>query len=428
MPPATPDRRPFWLLLYTALLPLRRLEFLPVLEYLGPVIHLTEVVFLFCAPMLIWRVNLQLLPKVEAFVLGTLALLLVLTYSTLRAGHSHSYFELLGRYYLIGVFVCFYWATRKVGPAFLEEVFRWWRFGAWGLIILAYLGYPLAFLGWEGLVWVYYDYPYFGTVYRASAAAGGATALMLVTWLPWLYDYWRYRKTGERPWFFLICLPLYVLTLSKEVLVAIIILLAMERVFTRARLWHYVTAGVLFVAYNFSTHYLIQGRQDISNTIFATAEYSPGKIAYRMGNIQLLETTYVSLKRTALWQAARHPVFGIGADQFQQQLQDERPTEVYPVHLPPYGPHCTWLGTSAEAGYTGLMALLIMVHGLFRKLHTNLRSGPQRALPYNQCLTVLWLGLAVASINGDFLHLQYIWVPLALVMGQVGPKWERIEL
>ena len=419
------DRIPCWLLVYAMLLPLRQLEFLPVLENLGHVFHLTEVVFLVCAPALLWQARRNLVPRLDIFVLGTATLVFALTVSTFQAHHPQGYFELAGRYYLLGVFICFYWATRQFGTTFLKAVFRYWRYGAIALVCLAYLGFPLAYLGWDGLVWRYEDYPYFGTVYRASAAAGGATALLFLTWLPWLDDYARWRKSGSCPWFFLVCLPLYVLTLSKEVLIALILLIAMERIFSRARLWHYIVVAGLLAVYSFSTHFLIQKPQDIEGTVFTTAEYSPGKIAYRSDRVQLLETTYLSLKRVAVWESSQRPVFGIGADQFQQTLQDDRPTQIYPEHLPPYGPHSTWFGTLVEAGYLGLAGLILMVAGITHKIRSNLTFGPESARHYNACLSIFWVGLAAASFNCDYLHLQYVWVPIGIVMGQVGPKWEQ---
>ena len=412
------------LLIYVALLSLRRLEFLPVLSYLGPIIHLTEVVFLIVAPLAVWRVGKGLLPRPALFLLGASAYLLILTLATVRVGHPQGYFELLGRYYLFAVYLLFHWAVRHYGLPFLRAVFRWWYYGAAALVFLAYLGFPLAFLGWEGLVWVYEDYPYFGTVYRASAAAGGATALILLVFIPFFYDYWRWRTEGRRPVFMLICLPLMLLTLSKEVLLIPIVLLLTERALTGWRVWHYAVALTLFLGYNLSTHYLLQPPGDIDGTIFTRAEYSPGKVAYRNDRFQLLETTYVSLKRTALWQAARHPLIGLGADQFQQRLQDDRPLAVYPAHLPPYGPHCTWTGTLAESGWLGLGALLVMVFSLVRKLRYNLRDNSSPAYALNYCLLAYWILLGLASVNGDFLHLQYVWVPCALVLGQVGANWQ----
>lgn len=416
------------LLAYVTLLPLRRLEFLPLVGQLGPVIHLTEVLFLLLVPLVLYYVGRQLRPTANALTLGAIGLLAVLTVSTLRADHPHGYFELLGRYYLFAVFLLFCWATRHFGPPFLRAVFRYWYYGAAALAFLAYLGYPLAVLfDWTGLVSVYEDYPYFGTVFRASATAGGATALILLTLLPALYDYWRWRTDRRTPWFLLICLPLFVLTFSKEVLLLPVALLVLEGAFGKPRPIRYPVAAVLVVVYQFSTHYFVQPRQDISHTTYATAEYSPGKVAYRGNDFQLLETTYTALKRAAIYQVARHPLMGLGADQFQQRLRDDRPVSIYPAHLPPYGPHSTWFGLLAEAGVLGLLAVIAMVYGLARRLRHNLRvpASPTYALDY--CLLAFFVALAVASVNCDLLHLQYVWVPLALVMGQVGDNWAANE-
>ena len=412
------------LLLYVVFLCLPRLEFLPFLRLLGPSIHVTELLFVLLAPLALWYGRKRMLqPVIGSFLLGGLALLGILTLATLRANHPQGYFELTARYYLFGVFLVFYWAVRTFGPPFLRAVLQYWYYGAGFLAFLAYLGYPLALLGWTELVWVYPDYPYFGTVYRAVGAAGGSIALIIILLLPAFHDYWCWRTGGKRPWFLLLCLPLFVLSFSKEALLLPIGLLTLEVLQGRLRVVSYLLIGLLIGVYNLSTHYFLQFRQDIYGTLYTQADYSPGIIAWRTEHYQLLETTYTVLKRTAIYQARLHPWVGLGADQFQQALQDNRPTQVYPQRLPAYAPHSTWLGVLAEAGCLGLLALLMMVYGLSSKLRGNLVNSPVVSQSMNYTLVAFFLILGVASVNYDLLHRAFVWVPLALVLGQVDRLW-----
>ena len=409
---------------YVLLLPFRRLDVLPGFRWLGSTLDPTELLFLGLAPVALYRASTAIWPQRQPFIYFLLGFLAVLTVSTLAAATPSGYFELLGRYYLLAVFLTFLWAVRSAGPSFLAKVFRWWTYGAIGLVTTAYLGYPLGWLGIsEALVWVYKDYPYFGTIYRATGLAGGSTPLILLL-LPPLFERWcTWRNGGSFPWLLAYFVPVLVLTLSKEVLLVPIALLLTVR--GPRQTLRYGCAAVLILVYNFSTHYLVQPARSIEGTVYQRAEYSPGRVAYRGDSFQLLETTYVSLKRTAGRLAQRNPLAGVGADQFQQILKDDRPTDVYPAHLPPYNPHSAWFGVVAEAGILGLLFLTGMVVIVSRKLLENLRQVGREGIPYNRALLATCIAFLVVSVNYDMLHFNFVWVTFALVLGQVGWNWSQ---
>ena len=403
-------------------MPFRRLDVLPGFNWLGPSLDPTEILFLVAGPLALYRARTKVWPERERFGYVLLSFLAALTVSTLMADTRSGYFELAGRYYLLAVFCTFLWAVRSAGPSFLAAVFRWWTYGVVGLVTTAYLGYPLAWLGiTEAMVWIYEDYPYFGTIYRATGLAGGSTPLILLMLPPLFHRWWTWRQHGQFPWLLVYFAPILVLTLSKEVLlVPIALLLAAGG---PRRMFRFLFAGVLILAYNFSTHLLIQPVHSLEGTVYERAEYSSGRVAYRGSSFQLLETTYVSLKRTAWYLANRHPVVGVGADQFQQILKDRRPTEVYPTHLPPYNPHSAWFGVPAEAGYVGLAALVAMVVIIGRRLKANLARGGTALDSYNRALLATGIGFLVVSFNYDMLHFNFVWVTFALILGQTGKNW-----
>ena len=409
---------------YVLLLPFRRLDVLPGFRWLGTTLDLTEILFLGIAPLALYEARTAIWPRRQPLVYLLVGFLAVLTVSTLAAATPSGYFELLGRYYLLAVFLIFLWAVRSAGPSFLATVFRCWTYGVVGLVTTAYLGYPLGWLGIsEALVWVYEDYPYFGTIYRATGLAGGSTPLILLLLPPLFHRYWTWRDDGRVPWLLVYFAPILVLTLSKEVLLVPIALLLAVR--GSRRTLRYVCAGIVILAYNFSTHFLVQPVRSIAGTVYERAEYSPGRVAYRGDSFQLLETTYVSLKRTACYLTNRHPIAGVGADQFQQILKDDRPTEVYPAHLPPYNPHSAWFGVAAEVGYLGLLALVGMVAIVGRKLWENTRQAEREGAPYNRALLATCVAFLVVSVNYDMVHFNFVWVAFALVLGQTGEKWSE---
>ncbi|PPK87986.1 O-antigen ligase-like membrane protein [Neolewinella xylanilytica] len=335
------------------------------------------------------------------------------------SGNQQRVLELIGRYYLLALFLTFCWGVSNLGPASLESVFRWWTYGVIFLVATAYLGYMLAWTGTtEALVWVYEDYPYFGTVYRAMGLAGGCTPLILLLLPPLFKQWWNWREEGTFPWFLLYVTPVLLLTSSKEVLVIPIALLLMGKCFLRPI--RYGLAGVLLIAYNFSSHYIVQPSQRIRGSVYKRAEYSPGVVAYRGESFQLFETTYIALKRTAVYLANQHPLVGIGADQFQQTLKDARPMHLYPTHLPTYNPHSTWFGVLVGAGYLGLIALTGLVVITGRQLRANLRWRTARTRSYDWSMMASSLSILVVSVNYDMLHFNFPWTLFALILGQKG--------
>ena len=403
------------LLVYTVLLPLRRLYFVDVL---GPRVQLTELVFLLLGPLLLLTAKrVGSVSALRPVFVGLLIYLGALSWSTLAGGGGvRELVELAGRYYLLLLFVG---ATGllvewREGP---ERVLLAWRYGVCLLALSAYVGVGLALAGWlTPLVEVYENYPYFGTLFRVRGVAGGATAFVALC-IPVVVDDWlRYlRRESRWPWLIIVLSPVLLLTFSKE-LVLLVIALLVATPAVRARVWLMRCAVVTAALFYWSvTHYLIQSSAGLTNTAAETEVYSSGHLTWQGPRWRLLETSYLSLKRAALVIGAEHPLVGVGADGFPKQLPELKARGVYPTHLPDYIPHSTWFGTWAEAGGIGLLGLLILCAALGRTAVKLTRNSSPLATSWVPVVSLLALG--VGSINMDLMHLRFTWLLAALLLG-----------
>ena len=244
------------LLAYAFLLPLRRLFFLPAL---GSRLQLTELCFLLVAPPALYVLRGTLRPGRGLLLTGLLAYLLVLSLATLLGPPPPDWTELLGRYYLLAVLLLFTAYVRHTGGGGQHRVLRAWTLGLYVMGGLAYLGYGLALAGIATpLVSYYPDYPYFGTLYRATGTAGGATALVALSLLPFTYAYRQWRLGGALPGLLPFLLPLFLLTFSKEVLLVGIACLLVEPTLILRRVLRASLLVTLSLTYWLSTHLMVQ--------------------------------------------------------------------------------------------------------------------------------------------------------------------------
>ena len=396
------------LLAYACLLPLRRLYFLPLVSSR---LQLTEVCFLLFAPLALHDLPIRLPARVIFPLLTYLVYLIALSLATAMGDTPPDWLELLGRYYLLAVLALFAAYVSRTGQRGQQKIIAAWTVGLYVMGSFTYLGYALYLAGTlTPLVSYYEDYPYFGTVYRAVGTAGGATALVALSILPCTYAYRLWRSVGTPPWILLFLFPLLLLTFSKEMLLLLLALVIVEPWFSKRLVLRGAVLLGLTVIYGLTTHLLIQPvSAELTDQV-----YDSERVVWEATDYRIVETSYTALKRAALSVAADHPLIGVGADGFPDQLPAKKREGVYPAHLPEYIPHSTWFGTLAEVGILGLTALIFFVVGLGKLAVDNVRgTGGTTDL----CLLAYLSALLVGSLSMDLLHLRFFWVPVAMVLG-----------
>ncbi|MEO0734476.1 MAG: hypothetical protein AAFZ52_16685, partial [Bacteroidota bacterium] len=347
------------LLLYVGLLPFVRIALLPVVD---AKVQPTELVFL---PLLffgwqrygrsLWAIDPRLRWAGLAYLFWNLL-------SALVAWNLPAVLEACGRGYLLLVALLVAAYVRERGEAAVWMLLRYFLYGTTVLAFCTYLGYLAALFGYDNsMVQVYGNYPYLGTVLRAKGFTAGAGMLIIVLQLAVPYAWWGWR-TGRLSLFWLaFLLPLAVLTLAKEVLLVGLGLALVDPWFRGlTRKWgrgpacevRYGVGLVSAVAVVFwlGTHLILQARQPVAETSLAGTNYTSNELVWQGERWQLLETSYLSLKKAAVHVAGQYPVFGVGPGQFGRHLPSLKESGQYPAHLPDYDPHSTWLGALAETG------------------------------------------------------------------------------
>jgi O-antigen ligase len=395
-------------------MPFVRLALLPYVDIKLPP---TEVVFVLLFPLAFWTYGKKLWLQKPWLMWGFVAYVLANVASALVAGQSASILEAFGRLYLVLLaLVVAVWVSepeehrvRKILDAFL--------YGTTVLAACAYLGYFAAILGYgNSLVQVYGNYPYLGTLYRASGFTGGPGMLIIVLLLPTLYA-WRSWREGKRSLgSFAFLLPLAGLTFSKEVLLLGLGLLLVDPWFRgRGRRMQGWLIGAVAVVFWFGTHFIVQQRQPVATSSLAGTEYTSGNLVWVGEKYQLLETSYSALKRAGVSVSRKYPIFGVGPGQFGHYLPAEQAAGIYPSHLPHYDPHSTWLGALSETGIAGLLALLLLSVLLYQQFSRLPLANAEAGMVL--CLQIFLLLLLISSVSKDVANFRFVWVVIGLLLG-----------
>lgn len=416
-------------------MPFVRVVFLP---YVDAKVQPTEVVFLLLFPLALLAYGKKLWLKDRWLMGGLLAYLLTNFVAALAAGVLPAMLEAFGRGYLVLLALIVAVWVKEAPNDRPQKILDWLLYGTTALAFCSYVGYAAALLGYgNSLVHVYGNYPYLGTLFRASGFTGGPGMLIIVLLLPLLYAWRCWRKGKMSLAWFAFLLPLAGLTFAKEILLLGLGLLLVDPWFRgRGRWMQGGVIGAVAVVFWLGTHLIIQQRQPVETSALAGTEYTSGNLLLEGEHFQLLETSYLALKRAGISVSLKHPLVGVGPGQFSRALPAEQVAGVYPEHIPLYDPHSTWLGAMAETGSFGFLALLFLSVLLYQRIRT--LPAPS-ALPIGRktntkvvspttieptqvpnivlCLQVFLLLLLILSVSKDVANFRFVWVFIGLLLG-----------
>jgi hypothetical protein len=199
--------------------------------------------------------------------------------------------------------------------------------------------------------------------------------------------------------------------LSKEiVLLALGFLLLEPRMQAMGRWKKNLLVGVTAAFFLLATHLIILPRGSVKSSYLGGTQYSTEKVVLQWGSIQLVESTYLALKR-ANWLIGWHNLpLGVGPGCFNGALEELKEKGLYPAHLPNYDPHFTWGGAWAETGLAGFLALIYLcLAGRAQWL-----KAPKPTTPVHQVLSIFLLLLLICSMSMDVMNFRHLWLAAAL--------------
>ncbi|MCF8237509.1 MAG: hypothetical protein K9I85_05095 [Saprospiraceae bacterium] len=331
------------------------------------------------------------------------------------AGEFNGMLEAIGRVYLAIVFLLGWMFAIRGGRHSVRQAVKMWCYGAFIMASLSLVGYVLGYLGWlNETVALYEQYPYLGTVLRASGFTGGPGMLIIVLIPPLLFSWHMWQKDGKIG-LFLLLIGISFLTFSKEIVLVLTALLWMPGSSLTKRLRSLAT-GLVVIIYIVGTHVLVT-RDGGMNDALGNTDFTSDITLLHIGHTRILETSYLTLKRTAFRIGSAKPWFGIGPGNFQEKVALLKKEGLYPAHLPVYEPHSTWMGGFAELGVVGLGCLFAFSIWLLRWLYNG--RGEIWSHSESRILLIYVVTILVISISMDVLNFRHLWLPLGLLAGIV---------
>jgi O-Antigen ligase len=286
------------------------------------------------------------------------------------------------------------------------------------LAIISLLGYILAILKvTDFFVFRITDYPYLGTIYRLRGPT--FTATMLATILSCciffsLSDNKNVTIAKPLRIFSYSCmLVACLLTFSKTILLVVwglFILYNFEKNrLTKTKLLLSVT-GVLFLSV-IATHYIFVSTDNHTYEKLKETDFISNKKVISFAGVTVLESSYVSLKKAAFFIGTQHPFIGIGAGNFNDELNSLKLADDFPVKLPNYDPHSTYAGAFAETGIAGFICLAILLWIIVRSYLQFHKLTTDR---FYLCIFILLILFLIEAISTDSMNFRHFWVLIAI--------------
>lgn len=392
-----------------------------LLPYFGRSIQPTEFLFLFVLTVFPYR-SLQRFTfskneKLFFFILAGYVCFNLL--SSFLSSSTSSLIESAGRIYLFLLFLVIVFflnsftadeLTQKVSSVFFIT-------GAF-LSVISLAGYLFAYLHiTEFFVFNIADYPYLGTIYRLRGPAFTSTMLITILSCCIFFSLSNYQSLPvSKPYriFFIGCMLLAsILTFSKTILLTgwglLLLYAAYKNILTkRILLISLVSVMVISVI---ATHFIfIKAGDDVYEKLKLT-DFISNKKVFSLSGVTVLETSYVSLKKAAFTIGLQHPFTGIGTGNFNNELNTLKTMEAFPVKLPNYDPHSTYMGAFAETGVLGLILLMVLLWLLVKPYVQFEQLLTDR---FYLCIFILLITFVIEGISTDIMNFRHLWVLFAV--------------
>ena len=376
----------------------------------------TEIIFILLLPTAIAAYGRRLWPAPRwSLALGAYVI------ANLLAGFAAAAWppivESLGRGYLValsGIVACY---VKEQGVRGVRRVALAWISGGVLLAAVSLAGYAYALAGIDNsTVKVFTNYPYFGTVMRAAGFTVTPGMLVIVLGFP-LLAAWTIEGGGRLRWAALVPIALAMaLSLSKEVVLFAMGAALLHPAAARAGVrWKATAVALTATVFWAGSHVVLLFNTPIQDSYLAGTPYTSGRVLANVGSVQVVETSYVALKRANWALGLAHPLLGVGPGHSNVYLGRMKAEGLYPEGLPEYDPHSTWVGAFSETGLLGLGTLAVMVAswGFFLS-RRRLLSSSEAVL---RSASMYLLILLVESVLVDAMNFRQLWIAIGLIMG-----------
>lgn len=342
--------------------------------------------------------------------------------TSIFAINFHPFLEFFGLVYLFAnyfIIRLFLISIENELKDFIQKGILWMGIFA---AIFGILGiFTTYFIGENTLGFIYQDYPYFGDTIRVEGFTSTPhmlASILNVSILFLLVSMFEKRSFKHFILLFILAIA-YIFTFAKIVVLLIIgvifILIKKQGKVINPFLKNGLRlfSILLFAFYMFATHFILVGKNNPNLEAIKEKAFNTGEIIGETQNSFIIPTTYTTLKQSAFYLGKKYFLTGVGSGNhaiYFHQLKDEG---LFPKHIPDYDPHSTFMGSFAETGIFGFLAILFLTFSLFKMSSQLLKTKKYYNLKVALvgCLLIFFM----ESISVDSINFRHIWLVFAIL-------------
>lgn len=325
---------------------------------------------------------------------------------------------------VIAVVLVYFIFRLLLSDDFLEKISDVFMLSALVASLLALLGSVLSALGTQtALAELMQTYPYIGRIGRAMAFTSTPNMLgsFLMTALLLKSAHWCERKAAKRGEIIVlaICLLAFAAAITKTVLCFLLGLIALwllagKRRTPLAKAMAASAALLLSAAYLVGSHFIFVPALT-PRVLDNMQQGHVTRAVHELGPLLVVETSYLTIKRSCLHTLKEHFPWGVGTRNFKRQVPRLKELGIYNRETMAFDPHCTPLGTLTELGLLGGIALALLFAQVGRSL---LAVWQKRDRPFRHIgagLIAIFIALSLEGWVTDIMNFRHYWLLLGVL-------------
>lgn len=389
------------------------------LPYAGNKIQIPELLFslilLFFPYTLLSKIDFS--KRQKKLLIACFTMFAISLFSLIVTGNG--FIEVAGKLYLIIAFILFLAVFQSLKRSDLISfiVNAFFIMGSL-LAVISIAGYLLAIAGLETkFVYKIHNYPYFGTIYRLCGPTFTPTMIITLLYCSLFfslpnYETIRYNQHIKKLLLLLIIVA-SILTLSKSILL-LCLAFYISFLYKRKRLSKnklLIAVSVACITILISTHFLFIKKSRESYKKYESTPFTTSEKVMSINNIDIIESTYLTLKKTAARAFLENPLNGVGPGAFNDYVSRQKLKEKFPLNIPEYDPHSTYIGALAE---TGILGFFVLVLFLFLMIKDYCKLKLLQNDPFALSIFLILLFFLIEGISTDIMNFRHLWVFFAV--------------